>query len=591
MLKGSLLSNRTRASRLRRIFFSGCVALAMALTPVVVAETPAEAAPVSGFEAGNIISDSLFYDGNAMNSSEIQVFLNQRLSSCKIGTPPYMPGAPSPSGSGNIIASNCLKDFRQTTSSQPADQYCAAYAGASNETSAQIIAKVGQACGVSQKALLVMLEKEQSLLTDDWPVTRQYNYALGMDCPDSGPNGSANCDAASAGFSVQLYRGARQLKRYGLDSYFSWFPVGGVSNIQYHPSTVCGTKPVTIRNKATAALYYYTPYTPNQAALNAGWGTGDSCSSYGNRNFYNFYKDWFGPPNVPSYAVTGSFKTYWDQNASWLGAAVSAERTIASRGGGKLQDFAGGFLYERNGGITVGITRTSPVLKAFAANGGIEGRWGWPVGAWSGGTMQFELGLVVEASGKAALIPSVLVSYWQGSGGIGGSLGAPVAEATTTNGLWLQDFASGTVVRGADGAARVFDSRFLAAWKKSGGLMSPWGTPKSVVTSVTNSNNGNGLVYPMSATTLYQSSHGTFSLPAGNLEAGYQQNGGPAGSWGWPRGRQLCADDGSYCSMDFSRGVATWTDTWGVLFTPLTAAPPEVPTEPGNGETITGGAV
>src|SRR5690606_24086380 len=47
--------------------------------------------------------------------------------------------------------------------------------------------------------------------------------------------------------------------------------------------------------QATANLYIYTPYRPNVAALAAGYGSGDSCSTYGNRNFYNFYVDWFAP--------------------------------------------------------------------------------------------------------------------------------------------------------------------------------------------------------------------------------------------------------------------------------------------------------
>jgi hypothetical protein len=46
-------------------------------------------------------------------------------------------------------------------------------------------------------------------------------------------------------------------------------------------------------------LYDYTPYTPNAAALNNLYGTGDACSSYGNRNFWRYYSDWFGNPAAP----------------------------------------------------------------------------------------------------------------------------------------------------------------------------------------------------------------------------------------------------------------------------------------------------
>ena len=46
---------------------------------------------------------------------------------------------------------------------------------------------------------------------------------------------------------------------------------------------------VYVKNKATAALYTYTPYQPNEAALNNMYGLGDRCSAYGNRNFYNMF--------------------------------------------------------------------------------------------------------------------------------------------------------------------------------------------------------------------------------------------------------------------------------------------------------------
>jgi hypothetical protein len=68
-----------------------------------------------------------------------------------------------------------------------------------------------------------------------------------------------------------------------------------VNNIRYNPNAACGTSPVYIQNQATVNLYNYTPYQPNAAALAAGYGTGNACSAYGNRNFWNFFTDWFGP--------------------------------------------------------------------------------------------------------------------------------------------------------------------------------------------------------------------------------------------------------------------------------------------------------
>ena len=63
--------------------------------------------------------------------------------------------------------------------------------------------------------------------------------------------------------------------------------------IAYNPQASCGSSIITPANTATAALYNYTPYQPNEAAKN----DGDDCSSWGNLNFYGFWKVWFGSPH------------------------------------------------------------------------------------------------------------------------------------------------------------------------------------------------------------------------------------------------------------------------------------------------------
>ena len=243
---------------------------------------PARAADLSQFQPGNIISDALFFNGSAMNSSEVQNFLNSKLaSSCRSGY-------------------TCLKDYSEVTASIPANPMCGAYNGGGSESAATIIYKVGQLCGISQKALIVILQKEQGLITDTWPTSSQYSAAMGALCPDTAP-----CDSAASGFFKQVYTGAYLLKRYtqpagtgaGTDyssRYDLMYPVGAATNILYNPNSSCGTKSVFVQNQATHVLYVYTPYTPNAAALAAGYGVGDSCSAYGNRNFFNYYSDWFG---------------------------------------------------------------------------------------------------------------------------------------------------------------------------------------------------------------------------------------------------------------------------------------------------------
>ena len=260
--------------------------------PATQATPTAEAVSANAFNPGHIISDADFYNGVAMSSADIQNFLNQQVPRCTIGDPGREAGMPwAPNNSS--IANACLRDFSMSTVTTAADRYCGAYIGSPNETAAQIIAKVGQSCGISPRVLLVMLEKEQSLVTDTWPTVRQLDVAMGANCPDSGPNWSASCDPAYYGFQKQVYRSAWLLKYYLLNPNSYQYRAGQYNTIQWHPNPACGSSQVYIENSATAALYIYTPYRPNQASLNAGWGTGDSCSTYGNRNFFLLYNTWF----------------------------------------------------------------------------------------------------------------------------------------------------------------------------------------------------------------------------------------------------------------------------------------------------------
>ncbi|MGD8195589.1 hypothetical protein ACEXQB_013945 [Herbiconiux sp. P18] len=259
-------------------FLLGALVVASGLTAFQIAVAPAPSAQAitgSDFQPGNIISDQKFFNGSALDANSVQAFLNSKVSECRSGY-------------------TCLKDYRQTTWTRAADPMCGQYSGAANESAAQIITKVGNACGVSQMVLLVLLQKEQSLVTDSWPGPGQYESATGFACPDTAP-----CDAEYAGFYNQVYKAAWQYKRYtnpaGTSNFFNWFPVGSYSAVRYHPNAACGSSSVLIQNKATAALYYYTPYQPNAVALsNLYGGQTDGCSSYGNRNFWRLYTDWFG---------------------------------------------------------------------------------------------------------------------------------------------------------------------------------------------------------------------------------------------------------------------------------------------------------
>ncbi len=251
-------------------------ALAVVMTP---RSADAAALPPSITEGGFIISDAEFFDSDSMTRTQIQSFLEGKVPTCRATTGP-----------------DCLKDFRSTMVAKSADKYCAAIQGGSNVRASEIIWRVSTACGINPKVLLVMLQKEQGLVTSSAPSNWNIQQAMGQACPDT-PTG---CDPRYSGFFNQVYYGARQLQVYTKNPNSFNYRAGQVNTIKWHPSSSCGTSKVYIQNQATANLYIYTPYRANVAALAAGYGTGDSCSAYGNRNFYNYYVDWFSPGSSAS---------------------------------------------------------------------------------------------------------------------------------------------------------------------------------------------------------------------------------------------------------------------------------------------------
>ncbi|MFB9309277.1 hypothetical protein BJY17_001262 [Agromyces hippuratus] len=246
---------------------------ALVALPLALGSAPeaAVAADARQFDPGNIMSDEIFYAPGTMSVAQVQAFLVAKVPSCRAG---YV----------------CLKDFRQNTTSQPArSEGCAAITGRTSETAASIIVRVSTACGISPKVLLVLLEKEQGLVSDTWPTARQYRSATGYGCPDT-----ADCDTTYYGFFNQVYHASWQFKKYRARPDGRGYVAGQWNTIAWNPNAACGSSRVFIQNQATAGLYLYTPYRPNAAALANLYGTGDGCSAYGNRNFWRMYTDWFG---------------------------------------------------------------------------------------------------------------------------------------------------------------------------------------------------------------------------------------------------------------------------------------------------------
>ena len=236
---------------------------------------PDDATDPAGFAPGAIISDYNFFNSDSLDEGEIQTFLTDRSCISRDGSP-------------------CLEDYKESTISQPAqgEGHCAAYSGGRNESAARIIAKVAEACFISPKVLLVLLQKEQSLLTR--PSASGYQRATGYGCPDT-----ADCDARYFGFFNQVYRAAWQFRQYTQDPERPYRV--GIVRVGFNPDASCGASDVKIENQATANLYSYTPYQPNDAALAQPGADGDGCSTHGNLNFWRFYNQWFGASEAVGY--------------------------------------------------------------------------------------------------------------------------------------------------------------------------------------------------------------------------------------------------------------------------------------------------
>ena len=160
-----------------------------------LAETGIVKTAVVGFNPENIISDALFYDGNAMSSAEIQSFLDSKIGRCENG--------------------KCLNVLSASISSRAAwysqvtgDLVCSALQGGTMRVS-ELIYRVQVACGISAKAILVTLQKEQGLTTSSAPSDWNLRAAMGASCPDTEP-----CDPAYSGVGPQIVQGVRQLKVY-----------------------------------------------------------------------------------------------------------------------------------------------------------------------------------------------------------------------------------------------------------------------------------------------------------------------------------------------------------------------------------------
>ncbi len=185
------------------------------------------------FNPNYIISDAELTDAQAMDRNQIQAFLER-------GT----------------LAEYQTEDWEGRT-----------------RYASDIIWRAAQQNGINPRFLLVLLQKEQSLVEDPDPTTKQYDWATGYGVCDSCSMSDAGVSRWQ-GFGKQVNSAAMQF----IEGYMADIETYGITAGKYGTGItidIDGTD-VTPFNAATAAMYAYTPHL------------------HGNSNFVAIWDRWFG---------------------------------------------------------------------------------------------------------------------------------------------------------------------------------------------------------------------------------------------------------------------------------------------------------
>ncbi len=211
------------------------------------------------FNPNYIISDSEMLNNDSMTIQEIQNFLERKGS--------YLASYRCINAYGsNKKASEIIYDAANN------NYDCENVKLSDNPTENERKIKCKPMTTINPKAILVMLQKEQSLIADKTPKQSQLDWALGYGCPDGG-----GCNTYWKGFGKQVNSAALQFKDYMDNPHLYSYKAGNSYKFTNRYSTIKqGTIIVSISNSATAALYNYTPHVYN-----------------GNYNFYRFYNSYF----------------------------------------------------------------------------------------------------------------------------------------------------------------------------------------------------------------------------------------------------------------------------------------------------------
>jgi hypothetical protein len=263
----------------KKISISLLLALSTGLIPLQYSQAQPEGVDPK-FNPNNIINDEEMLNYKSMTLDDIQKFLENHNS--------YLATYSTTSAYGKTKkASEIIYDASYN------NYDCEGANLETNATEEDRIAKCKKITTINPKFLLVLLQKEQSLIEEDDPRQSQLDWATGYGCPDGWV-----CNSYWKGFGKQVNSAALQflayLKEPGHYPYQKnkTYTIKNASSVVNEDSTQ-----VTPVNQATASLYNYTPHVYN-----------------GNYSFYKLWKRYFPSRSYPN----GSLLKAEGETGVWL---------------------------------------------------------------------------------------------------------------------------------------------------------------------------------------------------------------------------------------------------------------------------------
>ena len=480
---------RSNNSTILKLAMVGIVAMAggFLLTSLMASKGETQALSATEFQPGRIIDDSIFYNPNTMTAAEIDAFIDSHNPTCDMwGTQKVY---------GNVTRAEYVKQLRASGNTKYHDPpfVCISEYYENPEThktnfstggkkeegmlsAGEIIYKAAQEYNINPQVLLVMLKKESYVWGDDWPHNFQYNTVMGYACPDGAP-----CDTKYYGFYNQVMMAAWQLNYYRDHIYSYNYRPYTTNNILYNPDRSCGSKSVYLENIATTSLYIYTPYVPNDAALANYPGT-SWCGSYGNRNFYMYFREWFGGTLATR---TKEIEKELDRHAELIAFGEAKNEitcTINKEEYYCNKRYDQGFIFYNNGsykylfGGSMSVWLNNSFLGYPTSN---------EIYISSGGAQKFKGGAITWTNNYGSkLIFGGIYQEWIKAGAESGNLGLAISsEDYSTAGYAIQKFEHGSIYYNlSTGKASTVGDRITDTWISLGMDKSFLGQPTTQMT-------------------------------------------------------------------------------------------------------------